>query len=323
MKWINCLEEPVKIHGLTAEYRRLPAEIKDKVNDGVTSLALHSAGGRIRFATDSPAVYARIKLIGGGMMNHMPLSGMSGADFYIDRIFRGAVRPENAGQTEYEGGINKENKMQQVTVNLPLYNGVKEIYIGVDEHAVVTGPEEYSVVKPVVFYGSSITQGGCASRPGNAYTAILSRWADADHINLGFSGSALGEPIMARYIASLSMSAFVMDYDHNAPSLAHLKATHKPFFDIIREAQPALPVIFVTKPDYDSDPVGNAMRRDVVNETYVSAQAAGDRAVYFVDGQSLFGTRDRDACTVDTCHPNDLGFMRMAEAIYPVLKKTL
>lgn len=256
-------------------------------------------------------------------MNHMPLSGMSGVDFYIDRVFRGSLRPESNIQTEYEGGINKEKKLSQVTINLPLYNGVTEVYIGVDEDAVVTAPEEYCIARPVVFYGSSITQGGCASRPGNAYTSILTRWTDADHINLGFSGSALGEPIMAKYIASLSMSAFVMDYDHNAPSVEHLKATHKPFFKIIREAQPTLPVIFITKPDYDSDPVGNAMRRDVINETYISAQAAGDRAVYFVDGQSLFGTRDRDACTVDTCHPNDLGFMRMAEAVYPVLKKIL
>lgn len=323
MKWINCLDTPVKINGLLGGYRRLPSEIINKVNDGVTGLALHSAGGRVRFATDSAAVYARVKLIGGGMMNHMPLSGMSGIDFYTDRIFRGSVRPESHIQTEYEGRINKEKKMSQVTINLPLYNGVSEVYIGVDDDAYVAAPEEYCIARPVVFYGSSITQGGCASRPGNAYTSILTRWTDADHINLGFSGSALGEPIMAKYIASLSMSAFVMDYDHNAPSLEHLKATHKPFFKIIREAQPTLPVIFITKPDYDSDPVGNAMRRDVINETYVSAQADGDRAVYFVDGQSLFGIGDRDACTVDTCHPNDLGFMRMAEAVYPILKKIL
>lgn len=323
MKWINCLDTPVKINGLLGGYRRLPSEIINKVNDGVTGLALHSAGGRVRFATDSSAVYARVKLIGGAMMNHMPLSGMSGVDFYIDRIFRGSVRPDSHVQTEYEGGINREKKMSQVTINLPLYNGVSEVYIGVDDDACVDAPEDYCMARPVVFYGSSITQGGCASRPGNAYTSILARWTDADHINLGFSGSALGEPVMAKYIASLTMSAFVMDYDHNAPSLDHLKETHKPFFQIIREAQPTLPVIFITKPDYDSDPLGNAMRRDIINETYVSAQAAGDRAVYFVDGQSLFGTRDRDACTVDTCHPNDLGFMRMAETVYPVLKKIL
>jgi hypothetical protein len=323
MKWINCLDTPVKIYGLLGGYRRLPPDLIDKVNDGVTGLARHSAGGRIRFATDSSAVYVRVTLIGGGMMNHMPLSGMSGVDFYINGTFRGTVRPENPSQTDYEGGINKEKRTDQVTLNLPLYNGVSEVCIGVDDDATVTAPAGYTVSRPVVFYGSSITQGGCASRPGNAYTSILARRADADHINLGFSGSARGETIMAQYISSLSMSAFIMDYDHNAPTPGHLKATHKPFFDIIRAVQPSLPVIFLTKPDYDSDPAGNTMRRDVVLETYLSARAAGDRAVYFVDGQSLFGTRDRDACTVDTCHPNDLGFMRMAEAVYPVLEKAL
>ncbi|MDD4772102.1 MAG: SGNH/GDSL hydrolase family protein [Eubacteriales bacterium] len=323
MKWINCLDKPIRIYGLLDGYRRLPAEITDKVNSGVTELALHTAGGRVRFATDSAALKVRVKLRAGGMMNHMPLSGMSGVDFYVDGLFRGAVRPENPGQTEYEGGIVGENKMGQVTINLPLYNGLTEIYIGIEDNADIAPPQEYRVAKPVVFYGSSITQGGCASRPGNAYTAVVTRRADADHINLGFSGSGRGESVMARYIASLSMSAFVMDYDHNAPSADHLRATHKPFFKIIREAQPTLPVIFISKPDFDSDPVANAIRRDIINETFVSAQADGDRGVYFVDGQSLFGTRDRDACTVDTCHPNDLGFMRMAEHIYPALKKVL
>jgi lysophospholipase L1-like esterase len=233
------------------------------------------------------------------------------------------VRPENPSQTEYEGGINKDKNMGQITLNLPLYNGVSEVCVGVEDDAAVISPDEYTVSQPVVFYGSSITQGGCASRPGNAYTSALARLVDADHINLGFSGSARGETIMAQYIASLSMSAFVMDYDHNAPTPEHLKATHKPFFNIIRAAQPSLPVIFLTKPDYDSDPAGNSMRRDVVIETYLSARAAGDRNVYFIDGQSMFGPFDRDACTVDTCHPNDLGFIRMARAVYPVLKKVL
>lgn len=323
MKWINCLDKPFRIYGLTEGYRRLPSDIINIINNGVSGLALHSAGGRIRFATDSQAIFIRVELIGGGMMDHMPLSGMSGVDIYADRVFRGGVRPANDKQTVYEGGITKEKKMSQITVNLPLYNGVREVFIGIDDDALLEPPAEYGIANPVVFYGSSITQGGCASRPGCAYTSLLSAWAGVDHINLGFSGSALGEPAMAEYIASLAMSVFIMDYDHNAPTVEHLKATHKPFFKIIREAQPTLPVIFLTKPDFDNDPVGNAKRRDVVNETYMSAQAAGDRAVFLVDGQSLFGMRDRDACTVDTCHPNDLGFYRMAEAVYPVLKKIL
>ena len=139
-------------------------------------------------------------------------------------------------------------------------------------------------------------------------------------VNLGFSGNAKGEAEMANLIATLQMSAFVMDYDHNAPDVEHLEKTHETFFNIIRKAQPELPVIFLSKPDFDKNPDINALRREVIYNTYISALNNNDKHVYFVDGQTLFGEKDRDACTVDGCHPNDLGFMRMAEKIYPVLK---
>ena len=112
-----------------------------------------------------------------------------------------------------------------------------------------------------------------------------------------------------------------MDYDHNAPDVAHLQNTHEKFFSIIREKQPNLPIIIVTKPDVAAN--SNSPRTDVIRKTYDNAIAAGDKNVYFVTGNTLFGTSNRDACTVDGCHPNDLGFMRMAETIYPVLKDAI
>ena len=127
---------------------------------------------------------------------------------------------------------------------------------------------------------------------------------------------------MARHIASLKLSAFVMDYDHNAPDIPHLERTHYPFYEIIRRANPDLPILMVSKPDFDNG-ADNSRRRDIVLESYLKGRAAGDKKLWFVDGESLFQGRDRDACTVDGCHPNDLGFYRMAEAIYPKLKKAL
>ena len=123
----------------------------------------------------------------------------------------------------YESVIDLgETKMRQITINFPLYSAVSSLEIGLQETAVVESPTPYRVETPVVFYGSSITQGGCASRPGNCYTAVLSRRLDFDHVNLGFSGSGKAEQEMADYIAGLDMSVFVYDYDHNAPNLAHL-----------------------------------------------------------------------------------------------------
>jgi lysophospholipase L1-like esterase len=213
--------------------------------------------------------------------------------------------------------------MRDWRINFPLYNGVKEVHIMIEKGASLEKPTSYIVGGPVVFYGSSITQGGCASRPGNAYTHILCRWLGAELLNLGFSGNAKGEPAMAEYIASLRMSAFIMDYDHNAPDLAHLEATHSEFFKIIRHDHPNLPILLVSRPDFDSAPVLNAKRREVIRDTYKSAIDRDDQNVYFIDGQHLFGRNDRDACTVDTTHPNDLGFMRMAKTIYPLIRDVL
>ncbi len=192
-----------------------------------------------------------------------------------------------------------------------------------EEDARVEAPTPYELGRPMVFYGSSITEGGCASRAANAYSALLSKWLDADYMNLGFSGSAKGEPELAAYIAGLEMSVFVYDYDHNAPDPEHLEKTHEPFFRTIRQAQPELPVLFLTKPDFDLDPAAAMLRRSIILRTCENARASGDQNVYFIDGETYFGSKDREACTVDGCHPNDLGFMRMAETIYPVLQNIL
>ena len=128
---------------------------------------------------------------------------------------------------------------------------------------------------------------------------------------------------MARYIASQEMSVFVMDYDHNAPDAAHLERTHEPFFRIIRDAQPDLPVVMMSMPDFDRDPANNSRRRDIIRRTYENAAAAGDKNVYFIDGETFFGDAERELCTVDDCHPNDIGFLRMADVLTPVLRGIL
>jgi hypothetical protein len=176
---------------------------------------------------------------------------------------------------------------------------------------------------PIVFYGSSITQGGCASRPGNCYAHHVCRWLDAPMVNLGFSSNGLGQLEMAEYINSLDMSALVMDYDHNAPDFHHLEKTHERFFQAIRTAHPTLPVVFLSRPDFDFEAELNIRRRAVIRATYENAFRQGDRNVWFLDGERLFGTTDRDTCTVDTIHPNDLGFLRMAKCLHPVLVQAL
>ncbi len=327
-KFISYDQAPLELNGFAwfkQEHKlcRIPQKLFPDVNEGVRTLAWHCSGGMIRFRTNSKSIVLKAKLLSQDDMSHMPRSGSSGFDIYIGsgatkRYIKTAM-PQGKTDT-VEAEFNGDN-MEEYTINFPLYNGVKELFIGTDPDAKIEAPTQFKYQKPILFYGSSITQGGCASRPGNSYTALLGRWLDANVINFGFSGSAKGEQSMAETIASLSMTAFVLDYDHNAPSPEHLQATHEKFFSIIREKNPVLPIIIVSKPDVPEN--SKNIRTDIIKKTYDNAIKGGDNKIYFIDGSTLFGSSNRDACTVDNCHPNDLGFMRMAETIYPVLKHAI
>lgn len=332
MIYYNIKESPFDVYGLynykqEPEYKRLPDDIAEKTSDDVKILAKNTSGGRIKFRTNSSVIAIRTVMRSLCDMPHMPRTGSGGFDLYVKTgakyIYYKTFVPENFDSGFQAVHSFPDAREREILIHFPLYNDVVSVEIGLDDHAKLSGGEKYRYETPVVYYGSSITQGGCASRPGNSYQAILSRRYDCDYINLGFSGSARGEQVIAAYIATLPMSVFVMDYDHNAPDVEHLRKTHEAFFLTIRGKNPALPVIFISRPDFDSDPFGSVLRREVIHTTYLNALKAGDRNVAFIDGESLFAGENRDACTVDSCHPNDLGFARMADKIGETVAKFL
>ena len=328
IRFFDVNQPPFKIYGLFYEdgkYRRLPESVAETVNTGVYGLHANTAGGRVRFKTDSSyiAIHATMPKI--GKMPHFALTGSAGFDLYIrdeSERYVGTFVPPFKLQDGYESILYFDSaQMREVTINFPLYSDVSELYIGLRDGAFVGAPEDYRLDKPIVYYGSSITQGGCASRPGNSYQSIVSRRFDADFINLGFSGSARGEQGIAEYISKLDMSVFVYDYDHNAPTIAHLHDTHQKMFQTIREANPDLPVVMMSRPKYrltDSD----KQRLDIIKRTYDEAKAKGDRNVYLIDGVSLMALAKEEG-TVDGTHPNDFGFASMAKALGDLLEEIL
>ncbi len=327
LHFYDALQPPVSLHGVFFEdgcYRRLPKELACSVSTGVERLHVHTAGGRVRFVTDSPYIAVHAKVHSCGKMPHFPLTGSIGMDLYTDKHYLGTYCPPFDIEDTLEGEITTHSDGEKwcYTLNLPLYTGVERLYIGVKEGSVLECAPAYPISQPVVFYGSSITQGGCASRPGNAYPAILSRALEFDYINLGFSGNAKAEEKIAEHIAGLSMSAFVYDYDHNAPDPEHLAATHERMFRTVRAAYPELPVLMMTRPQpYLNEE--EKRRLEIVRTTYEHALAAGDRNVYFIQGPDLIHEVVREIALVDNCHPNDAGFVSMAQAVLPTLQKML
>ena len=142
-------------------------------------------------------------------------------------------------------------------------------------------------------------------------------------MNFGFAGGAHAEPALMRYLAELPMSVFVYDYDHNSSGAEDLRRSHQPGFAVIRSAQPKLPVIFISRPNASTNPVGAAERKAVIWDTFRAAREAGDRHVYFIDGDTFFAGRNRYECTSDCVHPNDLGYTLMAETIEGVIRQAL
>ena len=329
-------EAPFSLWGLCpngeGSYCRLPLALLPECNEGVQVLAWHLAGACVRFSTDADSLAVIWRLRDTGNMPHFAASGQSGLELFEERD-DGDVRAVAAVIPQMDGGhgclkdqsalVRLKGGMRHYALYMPLYNGFEAFHLGFPPEAAIGAGRTPRLSRPLVFYGSSITQGGCASRVGSCYTTVLARRLDAAQINLGFSGSARGELSMARHIASLDMSAFIMDYDHNAPDAEHLGRTHEPFFLTIREAHPDLPIVLASKPDFDVDPDTSRRRRDVIVSTWAHALARGDKRVYFVDGQAMFGPRDRSMCAVDGCHPTELGFLRMADAFEPVLRAAL
>ena len=317
---------PFTVHGLlrdAAGYYRIPHALAAATGDGVEFLNLNTAGGRVRFRTDATRIVLRADLRAVTRMPHFAFTGSAGFDLYADDVYRGTFVPPDDMTDGYTSEIDlEEGGVREITIHFPLYSGVKRLEIGLPKGCMLGKAAPYRITAPVVYYGSSITQGGCASRPGNTYQSILSRLLSCDHRNLGFSGNALGEPCMAAYIAGCRMSAFVLDYDHNAPDPAYLEATHEAFFRSVRAQQPTLPILLLSRPQPHPNQE-DLRRRDIVKRTWETAVQTGDRHVYFIDGTTMLHLFGGDSGTVDNCHPNDLGFYCMAKALEPVLKAVL
>ena len=334
MKTYLWTEEPLKVFGIpnfykNHKYERLPESVRDEI-PSLRGSADRVPGVRVGFRTDATEFTVKVTLatlsphtyLGRGCAQSVSvMTGDRPISFYA-----GTFCPRNYDSKTFQGTFYKSAVMEDVTLWLPRKEKIEEVEISFsDDGARVEAPTPYRYSKAVV-YGCSTTEGCYSSTPTNDYISLLSRWFDMDYYNLGFSGSALGEPEMARYINTFKdeMMLFIYDYDDNAPDPEFLQNTHEPFFRIIREANPDLPVLFLSKPDFylwaKSDET-----REIIRRTYERALAAGDKNVYFVDGETMFGSipEDRYLCTVDGTHPNDLGFYRMASAIRPVMEKIL
>jgi hypothetical protein len=311
-------------------FDRFPAAAEGKVSKAVWSLSRDSAGMMVRFQTDATSIWAHYVLHTARLaMPHMPATGVSGVDLYA-RDPQGKWRWVNCtrpDKQEVRQAIVTDlaPSLREYAAYLPLYNGVESLEIGVPKGAKFTGLPPRTA-KPIVFYGTSITHGACASRPGMVHTAILGRRFDCPVVNLGFSGSGRMDAAVGEYMAQIDAAAYVIDCSPNmGPSDICQKGPA--LVKQLRAARPAAPIVLVEDRRFTNSWIRPERQKfhtenhAALRAVYEALKKQGVAKLYYIFGDPLLGD-DADGAT-DGSHPNDLGFLRQADAFEPVLRQAI
>lgn len=315
-------------------FRRLPQKLTPQVYYLVDELAWNSAGGQLRFQTDSQIVKLAVELREVRNMNHMTLIGSSGFDLYAgfpheERFVKAAGPDSNTKKFEcqlFPFSDPPQRKMRSFIINFPLYTPVASIKLGLDAGAALLPPAPYDDPRPILIYGTSITQGCSASRPGMAPSNALSRRLKRPVLNFGFSSCGGGEPALIENLCRIENPAlFVFDCEANAgaSTAANVSACIK----VLRRKYPELPILWVTGTPYSFEAYdrhrqeGGELRNDnwkAIRDAQIACvkalQAAGDKHLFLLDATPIWGPTYWDEATIDGAHPNDYGMALITEA---------
>ncbi len=335
VKWIDGSRLPIEGRAFDDTehyYDRLPANVTTNVNGGVRSMKHHTAGMQFRFVTDSKTLRFRWTPYSGGLsMDHMPATGVSGIDVYRWDETRGCWLYQKTGRiTDARKGGSLTLDWTPGTpciVNLPLYNGLRNFSLGIDPKATVKPfPHPSGVTKPVVFYGTSITHGGCASRPGLSFVNRVGRDLDVPVVNLGFSGSGVMEFEMSEHLARIDASCYVLDclwnmslWKNPKNSGRSVEGNYEKFIRNLRAKRPDVPIVMAEQCDVFA---GKPNEKDVfIRKLYDKLIAEGWKNLVYLPKDKMY-TGDFEG-TVDGCHPNDLGMETMARAFGAAVRTAL
>jgi lysophospholipase L1-like esterase len=336
MKWWNPVTEGYRPQGqgwpgeLAHPYDRLPARAQQNVREVVWFKSQQSTGLVINFKTDASYIHVRYKVKDTLFFEHMPATGVSGLDLYaLDQKgkwhWTGADYIYSDTISYFYNDLSPDNS-RTYYLYLPLYNRLEWLEIGVAETAQFT-PLPWDNKGSVVIYGTSITQGGCASRPGMAWTALLGRKLQRPVVNIGFSSNGQLEQPLADLITELNASIFILDCFPNMSSgFSEEEITNRLFATIktIRAKHPHTPIIVAEHGDAAINSLNTELdgRFKKVNEIAVRAfkklKSASFKGIYFLSAKEIGLDND---CTVDGQHPNDLGMERYASAYERIIRK--
>ncbi len=300
-------------------YDRLPISYKEIVREPVWDLSKSSAGMSIRFLSNSKSINVKWTILNNLKMNHMAETGIKGVDLYFKNKdnwqYLNTGRPDGI-KNESTLINNMSEEMREFKIFLPLYDGVVNIEVGIDSNSVIKKPLK-NRNKPIIFYGTSITQGGCASRPGMAHTNIISRKLDLDCINFGFSGNGRMEQPIAKLMSESKPLFYVIECMPNMENQENVTNKTIPLVNTIRENNPEAPIVFVenfipTSPILDEKRENEIRGMNLALKTeYQKMISEGYNNIFYIESKNAIGNDNEG--TVDGVHFTDLGFLRYAD----------
>lgn len=309
------------IYGVNKELQRLPISLKDQTRSIIWSISKHSSGGRIKFKTDASSIYIDANSKHVKPSRHMTNIMKHGVDIYVNNEYYGSSAPSHDTSIKEVFNFQKEKEFNEITIHLPLYGEIKINKIMIPSSTQIKSSDDLLDKNPIVYYGSSITQGGCASNPGLSYQAILSRRLHIDFINLGFVGNGLGDYEIADYISNIKSSLIVLDYYAN-PTPEVYKNTLPTFVDRIRKNQPTTPILIIS-PFYSVNLFEQQNeKREIALKLVKKRGDKGDKNIYYYDGRRSL-SREQSFGLVDGRHLNSLGFWFAANGLEPKIKELL
>ena len=335
VKWIDGKFLPIEgraFDDVEHYYDRLPAGVTTNVNGGVRGMKHHTSGMLFRFKTDSKKLnFKWVPYNSNLAMDHMPSTGVSGIDVYRFDEKAGCWRYAKTGRiwdAKTGGSLSMDwTPGEACIVNLPLYNGVKSFELGIDPTAKVEalGPRKSGIDKPVVFYGTSITHGGCCSRPGLGFVNLVGRALDVPVVGLGFSGSGVMEFEMSEHLARIDASCYVLDClwnmnsDPKARNERSVERNYEKFIRNLRAKRPDVPIVMAEQCDVFCGAVND--KDKFMKKLYEKLVAEGWKDLVYLPKDEMY-TGDFEG-TVDGCHPNDLGMMSVSKAFGKAVKTAL
>ncbi len=334
MNWLDFPNETLQVCGFpwfeesAPQLWRFPERMQSTLPADVFEAGKQTAGGRIRLRTDTGSLSVRARFPKLGIRTNMTQYTAHGISTYVNgKCWSARIPGKEGGEVELSLFSDTASEFRNVCIYLPLYGPVEILEVGVDDEARFEEPSAFRLPGPTVYYGTSITQGGCASRPGLSYQGMIGRAWNIDYANFGFSGKGKCEREVAERLAEIDACCYVLDVGQNT-SVEELGDRFVPFLDVLREGRPEIPLLATTPIFYNAElwstthQKGVNEKRRIISSAVTERKAGGDQRVYLLDARDYLWGDFTDGA-VDGGHPNDLGFARMAERLGPVLAKIL